>query len=584
MKRLLGILALVLVIPGLIFVWLNLRVSTEPLPHVEDIPGAAYTNAARPWWHSTVVYQIYPRSFQDTDGDGFGDLRGVIQRLDYLAELGVETIWLSPFFESPQRDFGYDVSDFEKVDPVYGDSIVLSQLIDETHRRGMKVVFDLVLNHTSDQHRWFVESRSSRDNAYSDWYVWREGRGSDPPNNWHNALGQRGWHYEETRDQWYYSAFLPFQPDLNYWNPEVRRAMLDLARHWLDRGVDGFRLDIFNFLYEANTFEDNPFSLRFVPDPTITALKFQRRRFTMNRPESFRFAEDLRAVMDEYDPPRFTVGEVFGPHSTLRRFMHDERDGLHSVFLFTISDFDFDAEFFRRQIRTFEAFYPHPLLPTYVFSNHDRPRSITRLGNDAQKAKLLALLQMTVRGIPFVYQGEEIGMHTASISADDALDPLAKDYSPLPALLGKILNLEFNRDNERTPMQWDRSANAGFTDAATTPWLPVQSNYPRINVHRQMADSTSLWNTYRTLLRLRKAEKPLSLGSLDLVNARDLPGGVLAYHRTYGSRRLSVYLNVSDRRQPVHAGGSILYEVGSADESDDGIGLGPYSGVIVLAE
>ena len=416
------------------------------------------------------------------------------------------------------------------------------------------------------------------------WYVWRDGDGGNPPNNWHNALGQRGWHYDETRGQWYYSAFLPFQPDLNYWNPEVRSAMLDLARYWLDRGVDGFRLDIFNFLFESNTFEDNPFSPRFVPDHTITALKFQRRLHTMNQTESFRFAEEIRAMMDEYDPPRFAVGEVFGPHSTLRRFMHDERDGLHTVFLFTISDFEFDAEFFRQQIRTFEAFYPHPLLPTYVFSNHDRPRSITRLGNDVRKAKLLAMLQLTVRGIPFIYQGEEIGMHTATISADDALDPLAREHSPLPALLGKMLNLEFNRDNERTPMQWNGSTNAGFAEAEVTPWLPVQSNHTMINVDRQLADSASLLNTYRSLLRIRRAEKALSLGGLELVDAKSLPEGMLAYDRVYGSERLTVYLNLSDERRHIDVEGVALLSVGSIDESVNGIGLHPYSGVIVAED
>ena len=582
MKRALLIFALSVPVLAGTFLWLNVRVTTEPLPPVSPLPTSAFSDSTRPWWHGTVVYQIYPRSYQDTDGDGIGDLEGIIQRLDYLADLGVETLWLSPFFESPQDDFGYDVSDFERVDPVYGDSLVVARLIEGVHRRGLKIVFDLVLNHTSDQHRWFVESRSSRSNPRADWYVWRDGDGEDPPNNWHNALGQPAWHYDEVRDQWYYSAFLPFQPDLNYRDSNVRSRMLNVARFWLDRGVDGFRLDIFNFLYEADTLADHPWSPRFLPDHTFESMMFQKRKYTLNQPETFEFAKTLRSVLDEYDPPRFTVGEVFGPHSVLRRLMGDKQNGLHTVFLFSISDFQFNADFFREQIRAFEAFYPHPIVPSYVFSNHDRPRAITRLGNDIRKAKLLAMLQLTVRGIPYIYQGEEVGMHTASMPPEGALDPLAWEYAPISPKWASRFGIELNRDNVRTPMQWNDGPNAGFTDASARPWLQVQHNYRDINVEAALTDSLSLLNTYRLLLRYRQSTEALRLGSLQLIGQDRLPEDILAYRRTYGNQSVVVYLNLSAEPTDIKLSGQRLFTIGSVGDASDASILGPYSGVVLV--
>lgn len=581
MRKLFAAVVVLVVLATAVFVYSNLRSVVDPVPDTVAIPDEAYTDPSRPWWHGTVVYQIYPRSFQDSDGDGIGDLAGIASRLDYLQDLGVETIWLSPFFESPQADFGYDISDYRRVDPVYGDSLILSALIDDVHRRGMKIVFDLVLNHTSDQHPWFVESRSSRDNARSDWYVWRDGRGDGPPNNWHSALGTRAWHYDTTRSQWYYAAFLPFQPDLNYRNPAVRPAMLDVARYWLDRGADGFRLDIFNFLYESESLADNPFSLRLLPDHTMSAMKFQRKKYTLNQPETFDFARELRRVLDGYDPPRFMVGEVFGTHSTLRRLLGERGDGLHTVFLFSVSELSFTADFFREQIRAFEAFYPHPMQPTYVFSNHDRPRSITRLENDAARARLLAMLQLTVRGIPFIYQGEEIGMTTASIPGDDALDPLGREYSPISPGWAKLLNLNLNRDNVRTPMQWDDGPNGGFTVASARPWLPVQHNYKEINVASQAADTGSLLNTYRSLLQLRRSEPALRLGSLAFVEGSCLSRELLCYRREYGGRSMDIYLNMSQSVHEIGASGVVRFHVGSTGVVEGGLRLGPYAGVVV---
>jgi alpha-glucosidase len=297
-------------------------------------------NAPRdvPWWKRTTTYQIYPRSFADANGDGIGDLRGIIGKLDYLQTLGVETLWLSPFFESPQTDFGYDITNHHAIAPEYGSLDDCRELIADVHARGMKIVFDMVLNHTSAEHPWFVASRSSRDHPMRDFYIWREGRrphGKAPPNNWRSMLGGSGWRYDPHTEEWYFASFLGFQPDLNYRNPRVKAAMLEVVRHWLGEGVDGFRLDIFNAIFKDESFRDNPFSWRPVPSEDNPHGFFQRQRHTIDHPDTIAFARELRGVVDEFcDPPRFLVGEVFGDASTLRRYCGEAAEGLHLVFLF----------------------------------------------------------------------------------------------------------------------------------------------------------------------------------------------------------------------------------------------------------
>lgn len=583
--RLTGLLVLALFAFLAVFLYINLRTPKEPLPPLTSDYGNEPPYQQREWWNGTTVYQIYPRSFQDSDGDGIGDLGGIISRLDYLRDLGFETLWLSPFFVSPQRDFGYDVSDFRRPDPVYGDSLLVDSLIREVHRRDMKIVFDLVLNHTSEEHPWFQASRSGPDDPKSDWYVWWEGSPDQPPNNWQNALATPAWHYDDSRQAWYYAAFLPFQPDLNWRNPEVKTAMFDAARYWLDRGVDGFRLDIFNFIYEDSLFRDNPFTLRYVPTPDFVKARGQHRKYNINHPDNFTLAQEFRAVLDEYKTPaRFAVGEVFGPHSVLKTFLGEQRDGLHLVFLFDITDFEWRASFFREHIRRFEAFYPLPYQPTYVFSNHDRPRSITRLENDVRKARLLALLQFTVRGVPFTYQGEEIGMHTGSIPSGEAKDPLPSAIQQsLPGFLqgsGGDLPFVFNRDNCRTPMQWTAGPNAGFTSPEADPWLPVLPTHGRINVAAQQRADTSLLQTYRALLTLRRQSMPLRWGSLQLLE-EDLPKTVLAYRRIYHEQQMAVHLNFSGSEQTCPlAGSNLVFTIGDARLENGQLILGPHSGAV----
>ncbi len=529
-----------------------------------------------PWFHQTTIYQIYPRSYFDTNADGIGDIPGIIRKLDYIRDLGYETIWCSPFFKSPQRDFGYDISDYEAIAPEYGSLDDAVKLIEEVHRRGMRIIFDMVMNHTSDQHPWFLESRSSRDNPRSDWYIWRE-----RPTNWQAATGRRGWYFAPERHQYYWASFLPFQPDLNYRNPAVKQAMFETVRFWLRKGVDGFRLDMFNSIYKHVDFPDNPFSRHFFPSDDPPSRLFQEARYNVNQPESFEFARELRAVCDEFGE-RMLLGEVSGPREMIRKFMgEDTNNGLALVFDFHMLGLRFTAGFFRNIIRQLEEHFADPFMPVYVFSNHDAPRSIYRLGNDVTKAKLLALLQLTVRGVPCMYYGEEIGMTDADLPRAMALDPIAHEFRWVPNFLFDSLGITIDRDVVRTPMQWDASPNAGFSSAPHT-WLPVNPDYKAVNAAAEAARPDSLLSTVRQLLHLRQAEPALNSGSLELL--RDLPEDVLGYVRDDGSE-LAVFLNfgaASSRIAPRGGSWSPLFRLAPADDFRDGeTVLGPYSGIIL---
>jgi oligo-1,6-glucosidase/alpha-glucosidase len=582
LKKLLLLLIIVFVLFLFLFVYINVKSSPEKLPFVQTNQGQEEHFSKRFWWQSTTVYQVYPRSFKDSNNDGIGDIAGIISKLDYIKNLGFETIWFSPFFKSPQKDFGYDVSDYYMAASEYGNNNLLDSLIEEIHSRDMKVVFDLVLNHTSDQHPWFLESRSGKNNPKSDWYIWKDGNGSGPPNNWHSVLGSNGWHFDDKRDQWYFSAFLEFQPDLNWRNPEVKQAMFEVVRYWLDKGVDGFRLDIFNFIYEDAGFKDNPGTLRYLPSRDMTRVLGQNRQYTMNHPDNFQLAKELRAILEEYSPERFMVGEVFGDHATLQKFVGKQHDGLNLVFLFDITDFKWNADFFRKKIKTFEAYYPYPAQPTYVFSNHDRPRSLSLLDNDRQKAKALALIQMTLRGVPFVYQGEEIGMHTASIPNDKALDPLPAAFSWLPAIVRNNVPLIFNRDNCRTPMQWNKRSNAGFTEDGIESWLPIQNSSDSINVRRQLDDPSSLLQTFKEILFIRNNSMAIKWGSLEVIESADIQKDILAFSRVYKDDKISVYINFSNMAKSISVEGELLYSTASAGfgENNDWI-LPANSGILV---
>ena len=532
---------------------------------------------AIPWYHSTTIYQIYPRSFYDTNGDGLGDIPGIIKRLDYIWDLGFETIWCSPFFKSPQRDFGYDISDYREIAPELGTLADVQELIEQVHRRRMRIVFDMVMNHTSDQHPWFLESRASRDNPRADWYIWR-----DRPNNWQSFTRRSGWHYAPERRQYYWASFLPFQPDLNYRNPLVKQAMFDIVRFWLEKGVDGFRLDMFNSIYKHAAFPDNPHSWQFFPGDTPPHRFFQQAKYNVNQPESFRFAQELRALCDEYGD-KMLLGEVSGPRALIRQFMGTKlNDGLGLVFDFSMVRFDFTAEFFRGIIREMERHFPEPFMPVYVFSNHDGSRSIQRNGNNAAKARLLHLLQLTVRGVPCMYYGEELGMTDAMLPRSKALDPIAHEFRLIPGFLFDRLGLTISRDVVRTPMQWDETKNAGFSSAGST-WLPVNPDFKSINVAAELRQADSLLSTVQTLLQIRSDEPALHFGALQLLESQ--PKGILAYARLWGGDEIAVYLNFGPglvRLGPRGGQWILLYKLSGADDFSDGeILLSPYSGVIL---
>ena len=530
-----------------------------------------------PWFHRTTIYQIYPRSYFDSNADGIGDIPGIIQQLDYIRDLGYETIWCSPFFKSPQGDFGYDISDYREIAPEYGTVEDAARLIEEVHQRGMRVIFDLVMNHTSDQHPWFLESRSSRDNQKADWYIWR-----DKPNNWQSYTRTSGWHYARERRQYYWASFLPFQPDLNYRNPALKEAMFDMVRFWLQKGVDGFRLDMFNSIYKHADFLNNPLSMHFFPSDTASARFFQEPRYSINQPESFEFARELRAVCDEFGD-RMLLGEVSGPRETIRKFMGAEtNDGLALVFDFHMLGLQFTAEFFREIIRELERHFAEPFMPVYVFSNHDTSRSMHRLGNDVSKAKLLALLQLTVRGVPCMYYGEEIGMTDADLARSTALDPIAHEFRWVPSFLFDRLGITINRDVVRTPMQWDATQSAGFSSAPKT-WLPINPDYKTVNVAVEAAEPDSLLNTVRQLLHLRRSEPALNSGTLELL--KDLPDGVLGYVRRHGVDELAVFLNFSAAPARVASRGgrgNARFKLAPIDRFDGGeTVLGPHGGIVL---
>ena len=549
------------------------------------------------WWKKTTVYQIYPRSFKDTSGNGVGDIPGIILKLDYLRDLGVESVWLSPFYSSPQADFGYDVSDYRNIASEYGTMADCERLIQEIHKRDMRVIFDLVLNHTSDKHPWFLESRSSRENPKRDWYIWRDGQKpgrKKPPNNWKTMIGGSGWHYDSTTDQWYWAQFLPFQPDLNYRNPAVKQEMFDTVRFWLDKAVDGFRLDIINTIFEDENLRNNPFTWRLFPSDEDDKSFFQNKIYTMNHPDNYEFVKELRGLLDEYsDPERFLVGEIAASLETLKKYSGEpksetETTGLHLTFQFQSLNTKLGAVQFHELISQYERTFAEPYTPTWVFSNHDQMRRITKLGNDMNKAKLNATLQLTARGVPFIYYGEEIGMSNHRLPLKTAKDPIGRKYSWIPQSLVNLLtrggSVSLNRDDCRTPMQWDSSPNAGFCSEDIEPWLPVSPGHETKNVDYEISNPDSLLNCYKVLLQLRKTTSALHSGSMFLPPS--LSGsGFLTYQRIHNEQVVQIWLNFSNkphRISKVEDSTELLFSTMTNTDplSDSTLSLEPYQGVV----
>lgn len=504
------------------------------------------------WWQHAVIYQVYPRSFQDTNNDGIGDLNGVLQRLDYLSEtLGVDAIWLSPFYPSPDADFGYDITDFKAVDPRLGTLETFDALLSEIHARRMKLIIDLIVTYTSDQHPWFVEARRSRQSAKRDWYMWASPKQSGaPPNNWQSAFGGSGWELDATTGQYYYHSFTKHQPDLNWRNPEVREAMLDVVRFWLARGVDGFRIDAAHWILKDPDLRDNPPNTA-PRSPVARALgeyDSQLHLYDKGHSDCHEVFRAYRQLIDSYstaDQPRFAVGEIhIFDWQEWVKFYGERLDELHMPYNFGLVGAAWQPEVVRGVVEGMERALPAGAWGNYVLGNHDEPRLASRLG--AEQARLATLLLLTLRGTPTLYYGDEIGMLNGEFTPDQIRDPWGKN-NPL-----------FGRDPARTPMQWDASPNGGFCAEGVAAWLPANPDYATRNVEAQLADPRSMLNFTRHLLRLRQNSRTLQQGAYRTLEGA--PQGCYAYYRTTAGERLVVALNFNGREQvlPLPSGGRVL--------------------------
>jgi alpha-glucosidase len=506
--------------------------------------GAALAAAAQtkpvdveghPWWQHAVFYEIYPRSFADSNNDGIGDLNGIASKLDYLKDLGVDAIWITPCFPSPQVDFGYDVSDYEAIDPMYGTMKDFDRLVSEGKKRNIRIILDFVVNHTSDQHKWFQDSMSSRTSEHRDWYIWRDGKApGQPPNNWLSTFGLSAWKLDPKTNQYYYHYFYPEQPDLNWRNPAVEKAMLDATRFWYKRGVAGFRLDAVDTLFEDPKLTDNP----VLPGTDKFGRPNMEEKYDKKLPEVHDVMRKLRSAADEFGS--VLIGETWTSNvSELKDYYGEHNDELQLPMDLMMTEFKgHSAEQYRKHIAAVNAAGHWPV---YVITNHDIVRSYTRYADGAHNddiAKMMAALYLTLRGTAIMYYGEEIGMENNDPkSKDEVRDPIGKLGWPL----------EKGRDGERTPMQWNEGQNAGFSKAK--PWLPVPPSYKTHNVASEMKDANSVLSFYRQLLALRHKEPALLEGNFQLLNEND--ANVLTYVRRYKDEAILVVLNMSDSDQKV---------------------------------
>jgi alpha-glucosidase len=522
------------------------------------------------WWQSGIIYQVYPRSFQDTNGDGVGDLPGITRRLPHLVELGVDAIWISPIFPSPMADFGYDVADYTGIHPLFGTLEDFDELLAHAHALGLKVLLDLVPNHSSDQHPWFVESRSSRYSPKRDWYIWRDpAPDGGPPTNWLSEFGGPAWEYDPASGQYYYHAFLAGQPDLNWRNPEVASAIHSAMRIWLERGVDGFRVDVIWHMIKDAEFRDNPENPHFQPGmpPHNKVLPL----YTTNLPEVHDVIAGLRKVVDDF-PERLLIGEIYLPFEKLMAYYGADLSGAHLPFNFALLDAEWHARQIAHLVDAYEGLLPQGGWPNWVLGNHDKPRVASRVGPD--QVRVAAMLLLTLRGTPTIYYGEEVGMEQVPISPDLVQDPFEKN----------VPGIGVGRDGSRTPMQWDASDFAGFS--TTEPWLPLAPDWRDRNVAAQRADPDSLYGLYRRLTAERRVRAALNIGAYRPISAS---GDLLIYAREHAGERLVVALNLGgsglavafpncDFRGHVIVGTRISRE---GDAISRGIDLSPNEGLII---
>ncbi len=487
------------------------------------------------WWKHGVIYHIYPRSFNDSNNDGIGDINGIIEKLDYLVNLGIDAIWLSPIYQSPKVDFGYDVIDYKAIDTDYGNLDDFKNLLETAHSKNIKVIMDMIMNHTSDQHPWFIESRSSTDNIKRDWYIWQKGEKNKKPNNWKSSFGKSAWQFDKKTEEYYLHSFFKEQPDLNWRNKELAKAFFKEIKFWLNLGVDGFRLDVINMIVKDKKYRNNPFVLNF---PFL-----QKHKYSRNRSKSYKIVEKLRKLIDKYQD-KVLIGEIYvmppGDSKLSASYLTDDEKGIHLAFDFSLMFQKWKAKNYFNCIEKSLSGIPANAWPCNVLSNHDLKRNINRnpfRSNQTEKAKIEAVLLLTLKGTPFIYYGEEIGMKNSVINYSDIKDPLGKQFWPF-----------YNgRDGARTPMQWNSDKYAGFSTAK--PWLPVNANYNNINVDNEQNDNNSIYFVYHTLINLRKSNQALQKG--DFKSLKRGKKGIMAYSRSFEDTTFIVVVNFTPNPEKV---------------------------------
>ena len=552
------------------------------------------------WWKESVVYQIYPRSFMDSDGDGIGDIRGITQKLDYLKELGIDVIWLSPVYQSPNDDNGYDISDYQAIMKEFGTMEDFDQMLAAAHERGIRIMMDLVVNHTSDEHRWFVESRKSRENPYRDYYIWRKGKDGKEPNNWGSCFSGPAWKYDEATDMYFLHLFSEKQPDLNWDNEKVREEVFAMMRWWLDKGVDGFRMDVISMISKVPGLPDGP--------KEEAALYGDFGPFVINGPHVHDYLKEMRKkALAPYDT--ITVGETSGVTvQEAVKFAADDESELNMVFQFEQNDLDGGehSKWNRNKIylpdlkavlNRWQTYLEGKAWNSLYWNNHDQPRIVSRLGNDSEKyrelsAKMLAVCLHMMKGTPYIYQGEELGMTNvpfAGLSDFRDIESINAyhEYTENGLVEGEEM-LEFlrykSRDNARTPMQWDGSANAGFT--AGDPWIMVNPNYTQINAKEQLGRDSSLFRFYQRLIRLRKANPIIVYGRFELLLPEDEE--IFMYTRSYEGEKLLVICNFSQNGRSVSipkefVGGDIWISNYEDAQAGEEISLRAYEALVLHA-
>ena len=529
------------------------------------------------WYKGAVIYQVYPRSFQDSNNDGIGDLKGIINRIDYIKSLGVDAIWISPFFKSPMKDFGYDISDYRDIDPLFGDLNDFDELISQAHDRNIKIIIDQVLSHTSDQHQWFTDSRENQNNDKADWYVWAEAKDDGTaPNNWLSIFGGGAWQWEPRRGQYYLHNFLTEQPDLNFHNPDVRQAVLDNVEFWLKKGVDGFRLDAINFCYHDAQLRDNPAKPKdkrqgrgFSED---NPYAFQYHYYNNTQPENIEFMQDIRTLLNKY-PGTVSLGEISSEDSLATMAQYTQGgDKLHMGYSFELLTNDYSSEYIRTTVQTLEQRMTEGW-PCWAFSNHDVERVASRWSENGeinpQQCKMLTALLASLRGSVCMYQGEELGLGEASVAFEDLQDPYGITFWP---------NFK-GRDGCRTPMPWEQvdSPHAGFSDVK--PWLPVDDAHKQQSVAVQTNDSNSILNAYREFMAWRKSQTVLLEGDIEFIETSE---PVLAFYRTLGPQKMLCIFNLSSQQTSIDMPTSIVKEYNelshhSAKLSQDTLTLEPFA-------